>query len=226
VAATGALSKANVDQLQADQIATVAQVETARADLATSELRLKYTQVVAADDGIISSRTVSVGQIAQAGAEMLRMVRQGRVEWRAEVPEARLSLVKVGQPVTLTTADGSKAEGKVRTVAPTVAVNNRTALVYVDVPAGSVRPGMFARGSIGVGAGDAIVVPVPAVVMQDGYAYVFVLKDKNLVERRLVKVANVQGDDIEIVSGVKVGEVVAVKGAGFLKDRDTVQVAK
>jgi len=226
VAATGALSKANVDQLQADQIATAAQVETARADLATSELRLKYTQVTAPDDGVISSRTVSVGQIAQAGAEMLRMVRQGRVEWRAEVPEARLSLVKAGQPVTLTTADGSKAEGTVRTVAPTVAVNNRTALVYVDVPAGSVRPGMFARGSIGVGKGDAILVPVQAVVMQDGYAYVFVLKDGNTVERRMVKVANVQGDDMEILSGVKPGDVVAVKGAGFLKDRDTVQVAK
>ncbi|MEN9706065.1 MAG: hypothetical protein RLZZ393_1944 [Pseudomonadota bacterium] len=226
VAATGALSKANVDQLQADQIATGAQVETARADLATSELRLKYTQVVAPDDGVISSRTVSVGQIAQAGAEMLRMVRQGRVEWRAEVPEARLSLVKAGQPVTLTTADGSKAEGTVRIVAPTVAVNNRTALVYVDVPAGAVRPGMFARGSIGVGKGDAILVPVQAVVMQDGYSYVFVLKDRNLVERRMVKVANVQGEDMEILSGVKPGDIVAVKGAGFLKDRDTVQVVQ
>ena len=226
VAATGALSKANVDQLQADQIATQSQVETARADLATSELRLKYSQVVAPDDGIISSLTARVRQIAQAGVEMLRMVRQGRVEWRAEVPEARLSLVKAGQPVTLTTADGSKAEGKVRTVAPTVATNNRTALVYVDIPGNSARPGMFARGSIGVGTGDAIVVPVQSVVMQDGYSYVFVLNDKNVVERRLVKVANVQGGDIEILSGVEAGEVVAVKGAGFLKDRDTVQVAK
>ncbi|MEY4760320.1 MAG: hypothetical protein RLZZ200_176 [Pseudomonadota bacterium] len=226
VAATGALSKANIDQLQADQIAALAQVETARADLSTSELRLKYTQVTAPDDGVVSSRTVSVGQIAQAGAEMLRMVRQGRVEWRAEVPEARLSLVKPGQPVTLTTADGSQVQGTVRTVAPTVAVANRTALVYVDVPANSVRPGMFARGSIGVGKGNAMLVPVQSVVMQDGYAYVFVLKDQNVVERRLVKLANLHGESMEVVSGVKDGDVVAVKGAGFLKDRDTVQVVK
>ena len=226
VAATGALSKANVDQLEAEQISARSQIEIARSDLATSELRLKYTQVTAPDDGVISTRTVSVGQMAQMGTEMLRLVRQGRVEWRAEVPEARLSLVKVGQPVTLTSADGTQAQGKVRIVAPTVATNNRTALVYVDLPVNSARPGMFARGSIGVGKSDAILVPVQGVVMQDGYAYVFVLKQDNVVERRLVKVANVQDGEMEILSGVQPGEIVAVKGAGFLKDRDTVKVAK
>ena len=226
LSASGLVSRASLDQLEADQATTQAQVETARADLATSELRLKYTQVTAPDDGIISSRTVSVGQVAQTGAEMLRMVRQGRIEWRAEVPEARLPLIKVGQPVTLTAADGSQIQGTVRIVAPTVAQNNRTALVYVDLPAGSARPGMFARGRLSIGKGDALLAPVQAVVMQDGYAYVFVLKDKNVVERRLVKVANIQDGQMEILSGVKPGEVIAVKGAGFLKDRDSVQVAK
>ena len=99
-------------------------------------------------------------------------------------------------------------------------------MVYVDLPGNSARPGMFARGSIGVGQSDAILVPVQGVVMQDGYAYVFVLKQDNVVERRLVKVANVQDGEMEILSGVQPGEIVAVKGAGFLKDRDTVKVAK
>ena len=225
VSASGALSQANLDTLAADAVATHAQVETARSDLGTSELRLKYTRVTAPDDGVVSSRSASVGQIAQTGAELLRMLRQGRVEWRAEVPESRLGLVKPGQSVAITLSDESQIQGKVRMVAPTVSVNNRTALVYVDLPGGGARPGMFARGNIDVGKGPGMLIPVQSIVMQDGYAYVFVVKQGDVVERRLVKTADVHGDSIELASGVAPGEVVAVKGAGFLKDRDVVRVS-
>ena len=226
IAATGALSQANLDTLAADQVATQAQVETTRSDLATSTLRLKYTQVIAPDDGVVTSRLVSVGQVAQAGGEMLRLLRQGRVEWRAEVPESRLGQIKVGQDVSITSADGSVIAGKVRMVAPTVMVNSRSALVYVDIQNGQARPGMFAHGRISIGRGDALLVPVTSVVMLDGYSYVFVLKDGDVVERRLVQSVGVQGDTLEIASGLAAGETIAVKGAGFLKDRDPVRVAK
>ena len=195
-------------------------------DLRTAELRLRYTSVTSPDDGVVSSRTVSVGQIAQAGTEMLRLLRQKRVEWRAEVPEALVGRIKSGQAASLTGADGTRIEGKVRAVAPTVSLSNRTALVYVDIHSGNARPGMFARGSIDVGTGEAMLVPAPSVVMQDGYSYVFVLGEGDKVERRLVQTGNVRGDDMELVSGVQAGEKVAVKGAGFLKDGDTVTVAQ
>jgi HlyD family secretion protein len=226
VKSSGALSEADLDRLRADQVAAQARVETAQSDLHTAELRLKYTNVTSPDDGVVSSRTVSVGQIAQAGTEMLRLLRQRRIEWRAEVPEALVSRIKPGQAASLTSADGAHIEGKVRAVAPTVSMINRTALVYVDIHTGNARPGMFARGSIDVGNGDALLVPAPSVVMQDGYSYVFVLKPGDKVERRLVQAANVRGMDMELASGVEPGELIAVKGAGFLKDGDTVTVAK
>ena len=72
----------------AKQLAAQARVEAAASDLESSELKLRYTRVVAPDDGVVTARTVVVGQIAQAGGEMLRVLRQSRVEWRAEVPEA------------------------------------------------------------------------------------------------------------------------------------------
>lgn len=226
IKSSGALSDADLDRLRAEQIAAQARVESARSDLHTAELRLKYTSVTSPDDGVVSARTVSVGQIAQAGTEMLRLLRQKRIEWRAEVPEALVGLVKPGQSVSITSADGTKIEGKVRAVAPTVSIANRTALVYVDIHSGNARPGMFARGSIDVGTGDALLVPAPSVVMQDGYSYVFVLKEGDRVERRRVQAANVRGTDMELTSGVEAGERIAVKGAGFLKDGDTVTVAK
>jgi len=221
---SGALSQANLDTLQADQLATAAAVETARADVAMAELRLRYTQVTAPDDGTITSRTVSVGQIAQTGGEMLRLLRLGRIEWRAEVPEAQLMNLTTGLPVRIVTADGKAVQGKVRTIAPTVQTGNRTALVYADITGGEARPGMFARGEIETGTSNAMLVPVASLVVQDGYSYLFVLVDKDLVQRRLVHTGVVYGQDVEVLDGVKAGERIVVKGAGFLKDGDKVRI--
>jgi len=225
VSTSGALSAADLDQLKAEQIAAQARVDTAQSDVVTSELRLEYGTVRAPDSGTVTSRTVSVGQIAQAGAEMVRMLRQNRVEWRAEVPEAQLSRIKVGQDVDVSAVDGTVLKGRVRVVSPTVQTTNRTGLVYVDITGGNARPGMFARGQIAAGKGPGLLVPIASVVMQDGYSYVFVLKDKNTVERRRVEQAGVYGDELEVASGITEGELIAVKGAGFLKDGDTVAVA-
>jgi RND family efflux transporter MFP subunit len=224
VSTAGALSAANLDQLKADQIAAQARVDTAKSDVTTAELRLHYGTVTAPDFGTITARTVSVGQIAQAGAEMLRMLRQDRVEWRAEIPESQLSLIKAGQSVDVTTVDGSLLKGRVRTVAPTIQTTTRVGLVYVDVTGGNARPGMFARGDIAVGTGPGLLVPVASVVTADGYSSVFVVHNDRTVARRRVTQAGVFGSNLEIADGLAAGEVIAVKGAGFLKDGDIVSV--
>ncbi len=226
VSTSGALSAADLDRLKAEQIAAQARVETAQVDLRTAALRLRYGTVTAPDSGTITARTVSVGQIAQAGQEMLRMLRQNRVEWRAEVPESQLSRIKVGQSAQVTAVDGSVLMGKVRAVAPTVQVNNRTGIAYIDITGGDARAGMFARGAIEAGKGPGLLVPIASVVMQDGYSYVFVLGNNNVVERRLVQQAGVHGDSLEVASGIAPGDLIAVKGAGFLKDGDTVRVSE
>lgn len=225
VATTGAISAADLDTLKAEHIAAQARLETARADLTTAELRLGYGTVIAPDRGTIIARNVSVGEVAQPGQEMLRMLRQNRVEWRAEVPEAQLARIKAGQTVQITGVDGSVFNGRVRMVAPTVQTTNRTGLVYVDITEGDARPGTFARGEIAAGSGAGLLVPLASVVYADGYSYVFVVKDGNVVERRRVEQAGVYGDQLEVASGLAAGEVVAVKGAGFLKDGDIVAVA-
>lgn len=224
VSTSGALSAADLDRLKAEQVAAQARVDTAKSDLNTAELRLQYGTVRAPDAGTVTSRSISVGQIAQSGAEMLRLLRQDRVEWRAEVPEAQLSRIKVGQTVDVSAVDGTVLKGRVRMVAPTVQTTNRTGLVYVDITGGNARPGMFARGQIQAGKGPGLLVPVASVVMQDGYSYVFVLNGKK-VERRRVQQAGVEGNRLEISEGLAAGDVIAVKGSGFLKDGDTVTVA-
>lgn len=227
VADSGVYSVADQERLESEELAAQARVESAEADLQAAELRLQFTVVRAPDDGIITARSVNVGQIAQTGTEMMRLLRKERVEWRAEIPEARMAQVKPGQPVRLVTADGTELEGKVRTVAPTVEAVRRTGIVYVDITKnGNARPGMFARGEIEISRSKANTVPLMSVVVQDGYSYVFVLDDQGIVQRRRVQTGVVVGDLIEIVSGVNSGERVAGQGAGFLKDGDRVLVAE
>jgi RND family efflux transporter MFP subunit len=182
--------------------------------------------VTAPDDGVISARSVNVGQVAQVGSEMLRVLRKGRVEWRAEIPESRMREIRVGQSVKLTTADGAQIDGKVRAIAPTIESSTRAGLVYVDIPStgGAARPGMFARGDIVLGHSTASMAPLSGVVTEDGYTYVFVVTDQQRVVRRRVVTGSVHDKQIEIVSGVQPDERIVDKGAGFLKDGDPVRV--
>jgi multidrug efflux pump subunit AcrA (membrane-fusion protein) len=83
---------------------------------------------------------------------------------------------------------------------------------------------MFARGEILLGQAAASMVSLSSIVTQDGYTYVFVVSDQQLVARRRVETGAVRGKQIEIVSGVQPGERVVDKGAGFLKDGDRVRV--
>ena len=221
------LSAADLDQLNSDALGAEAAVEAARADLETSRLRLQFSRVTASDDGVITSRTVTVGQIAQAGVEMLRLLRDGRIEWRGEVPEMRLAELEAGQRVTVMTSDGATFEGTIRIVAPTIASANRTGLVYVDLPADDrLRPGMFARGEIEIGRAMGFTVPLESVVSADGYSYVFVLKPDDTVERRRITTGAVYSATIEVTDGLEAGEHVVGQGAGFLKDGDLVNVAE
>ena len=221
---SGVVSQSDLDKLRSEELAARARVEVNKAELQTSELRLRHTRVTAPDDGIISARNVNVGQVAQAGTEMLRLLSKGRVEWRAEIPESRMREIRVGQKVKLTTADGAQLDGTVRAIAPTVESSTRAGLVYVDIPSGAARPGMFARGEIVLGQSAASMVPLSSIVTQDGYTYVFVVSEQQLVVRRRVETGAVRDKQIEIVSGVEPGERIVDKGAGFLKDGDHVRV--
>ncbi|HXS79720.1 MAG TPA: efflux RND transporter periplasmic adaptor subunit [Gammaproteobacteria bacterium] len=226
LATTSLLSKADLDRLTSEQLASQSRLEAARADLDTSQLRLKFTNVIAPDDGVVTSRTVTVGQIAQAGSEMMRLLRNGRIEWRGEAPETRIKDLAPGQGVSVTTADGTPFHGTIRVVAPTISANDRTAIVYVDLPADErLRPGMYAHGEIAIGTGPAYMVPLESVVSSDGYSYVFVLSEDNIVARRRIETGAVHEGAIEVVEGLEAGERIVNKGAGFLKDGDRVSVS-
>jgi len=224
--ATGALSQQQIQQFTTAEQTARARVEAAQAALNAQQLRLKYTQVVAPDSGVISARTATVGAVVGAGAELFRMVRKGRLEWRAEVTSTELRRIQPGAKVSVTAASGAVAEGTVRMVAPTVDPQTRNALVYVDLPANAdFRAGMFARGDFALGQSEALTVPQEALVVRDGFSYVFVVGAEQRVVQRKVQTGRRVADRVEVLSGLDAQATVAVRGAGFLNDGDLVRVA-
>lgn len=225
VASRDLLSPAEVDRLESESVGANGRVDAARADLEAARVRLRFAHVEAPDNGVINARNVSVGQIAQAGVELLRLVRQNRVEWRGEVPESDLPTLQVGQTVTITSVDGREHPGSIRIVSPTVNPNTHNGTIYVDVPADdALRPGMFARGRIELSRGNSLMVPLNSLVSSDGYHYVYTVNPDRTVRRQMIETGTIQGDNIEVRAGLEPGVNIVTSGAGFLKDGDRVNV--
>ena len=227
--ASGALSTQQISQYTTTDLSAKARVQSAQASLQLQELRLKHTQVLSPDSGVISARSATVGAVLGAGTELFRLIRQGRLEWRAEVTATELGRIKSGTKVQITSASGSTVQGTVRMVAPTVDPQTRNALVYVDLgatPANSnIKAGMFARGEFALGNSAALTVPQQAVVVRDGFNYVFSVGKDNKVAQQKVEAGRRVGEQVEILKGVSADATIAVAGAGFLNDGDTVRLS-
>ena len=227
---TGVFSGQQSSQyLTAEQTAK-ARVESAKAVMAAQLLRLHNTEVRASDSGLISARLATVGAVVGAGSELFKLIRQGRLEWRAEVGANDLYRLPVGAAVSVAAASGSLVTGRVRTVAPTVDPQTRSGLVYVDLPSGpsrqaGLKAGMFASGEFELGSSPALTVPQQAVVVRDGFSYVFRLNADQRVSQLKVQTGRRVGERVELLDGVGAESSLVASGAGFLNDGDLVKVA-
>jgi RND family efflux transporter MFP subunit len=225
---TGALSQQQINQYQTTAETAKARVEAAQAALQVQQVRGRNTQVLAPDDGVVSSRTATVGGVVAAGTEMFKLIRQGRLEWRAEVTSAELGRIAVGTPVTVISATGAQVSGKVRSIAPTVDPQTRAALVYVDIPNAlqntGIKAGMFARGDFLLGRSNALTVPQSSIVPRDGFNFLMLLQPDSRVSQLKVETGRRVGDRVEITTKLPPDAKVVVNGAGFLNDGDLVRV--
>lgn len=230
---TGALSPQQLQQYLTAETAADARVKAARAGLDAADLRVRHTRVVASDDGVISFRApvATLGAVVPQGQELYRLIRQHRLEWRAEVPAAELTRLKVGQKVVVTPPAGGKVNGVVRTIAPTVDSQTRNALVYVDLPASAgngadapLKAGMFARGEFELGKGRGLTLPRQAVAMRDGFNFIFLVGADQRVTQTKVDVGYRDAERVGINTPLPAGARVVASGAGFLSDGDLVQV--
>ena len=228
---SGALSAQQINQYLTLEKTARAKVEAAQAVLGAQQLKGRQTRVLAPDSGVISSRNATLGAVVGSGTELFRMIRKGRLEWRAEVTSAELGRIREGMPVTLRPASGGELTGTVRMIAPSVDPLTRSALVYVDLPAPAAKDslakaGMFARGDFEIGSSNALTVPQRALVVRDGFNYLFILSPDKRVSQLKVQTGRLAGNRVEVLAGLPLDARVVVDGAGFLAEGDLVRIAE
>ena len=223
--AKGFISPQKVAESVTLERTTRARLEAQKAAAHTRSLRLKQTRILAPDDGIISARNATVGAVLSAGQELFRLIRQGRLEWRAEVAAADFAALKPGSPAQINLHGNTTIVGRVRALAPTIDPQTRNGIVYVDLPPGGpARAGMFARGEFEVGSRKGLTLPQSAVLLREGFSYVLRIGANDKVTLTKIKVGLRAGDRLEVVEGLPADARVVAAGGAFLGDGDTVRV--
>ena len=224
------MSAQQIAQYLTAELTARARVDVLKAKLKSDDLRLAQTRILAPDDGTITARTATLGGVVQPGQELFRLIRRDRLEWRAELPGADLERIKPGMPASLTTAGKRVVAGRVRMVGPTLDTQTRNGIVYVDLDGGKganggASAGMFASGEIEIGKAKVLTLPQSAVLLRDGYSYVFRLGNDQRVAQTKVNTGQRSGERVAITGGLDTGTAVVATGVGFLADGDIVRLA-
>ena len=225
LAHSGALSEQQINQYLTAERTAQARAQAHRAAVQAQALRLSQTQVLAPDDGVISARWATQGAVVPAGQELFRLIRGSRLEWRADVTPEESARLRPGMAVQVRDAAGAVAAGQVRMIAPTVDPRTRSALVYVDLPrSNGFKAGMFASGAFELGQAQALTVPESALILRDGFSYVFRAKADGRVEQVKVRIGQRHANRVEVLDGISGQTEIVASGAGFLNDGDIVKL--
>ncbi len=225
---SGAISSQDLLQYDTKLKTNKAKLEAAEANLKLQKLRLNYTVITAPDNGVISSRTATVGSIVQSGSELFRLIRSNRLEWQAQISPENIFKIKPGQKANIISDNGDIIEGKVRQVSPILNQNTRNGIVYIDIPINTIlKQGEYLSGTIIIGNIKAQTIPLSALVNRDGFNYIMkVGKDNRVIQTKVDLLDyHVSNENyVPIASGVKSEDKIISVGAGFLSDGDLVKV--
>ena len=194
-----------------------------------SEPESIQARIVAPDSGIISAANANVGSISQSGAELFRLIRKGRLEWRADLTADELMLIRKGMSAEITVGEGRVFKGRVRAISPSVNMQTRYGYVLVTLPeSAGIIAGAFARGRFDIAGGKKAMhsLPQSSVLQRGSQAYVLIVDSGNHVSERKVTIGQRNGDRVEIKQGLQANESVVESGGAFLTEGDLVQVVK
>ena len=215
----GFVSKADLDRKKAARDAANARIRVAEAQLGAARAQIGRLDIRAPTSGLILSRNIEVGQIVSGGAGALfRLARGGEMEMRAQLSQQDLAAVRVGLPASVTPL-GSAAtiSGSIWQVSPVIDPQSRLGEVRIAIPyTASIRPGGFAEARIATGSTTAPLLPQSAVLSDQKGNYVYIINAKKEVERRPIKIGNVDSNGVTIIEGLSGQEAVVLSAGPFL----------
>lgn len=218
--AQGAASKLALDNYNTQLDAANAALRQAQAQANAAGNQLDYTQLKSDADGVVAALTGEVGMVTGAGAVMATVVRDNEQEIRINVPESTLGKLKIGQEanVSFWALEGTTVKGHIRDIGSMADASTKTYRVNVALCAmpPEVKLGMTAKVSFAdSNASTSIILPASAIYKTGDKTQVWLVKDKH-VALQPVNVAQYKGNDVEISSGLKNGDVVVTAGISKL----------
>jgi HlyD family secretion protein len=222
---SGALSTEQLDSRKADAAAAAARLAQANASYEEWNARVQGGYVRAPASGLVIERPAVLGQPVE-GQTLFRIVQDNMLEVAAEVAEADMLALKIGQSAKFRLVDGTEIVAKLRRPPPAIDSKTRTGTALFDLPSNSkLRAGMFLRGEAELPAVQTLAAPQAAVTYDGQQAFVYVVDDKNRAWRTPVNLGDRVDDQVQIVSGLKPRQRIALGGAAFLQNGDLVRPA-
>ncbi|MAY62567.1 MAG: efflux transporter periplasmic adaptor subunit [Rhizobiales bacterium] len=201
-----------------------ADIDVVEAQIKDIDLRLARTEVKAPSDGVITVRAAKVGTIASASAgAMFTMIRDGKLELRADVSETDILRIEPGMPAKIDVSGLKEPrEGSVRLVEPTLSATSRLGTVRIDFEDSTgLKSGLFAEAEIIAEKREGVTVPITSVSLSREGASVLLLSDGQ-ARRTEVETGIRDGDRIEITKGLSAGDLIVAKAGAFVRDGDRV----
>jgi|TARA_R100000501_G_scaffold15113_1_gene27399 RND family efflux transporter MFP subunit len=221
----GFISTADIERRTATRDSARANVNVAKAQLASMQAQLGQLDVRAPEAGLILQRSVEQGQVVSSGSGALfRIAQGGQMELQALVAEEDLRSLRVGQDATVSLV-GSPVDypGEVWMVEPLIDPSTRQGTARILIRSdGQVRPGGFATGTIDTGTATRPLLPESAVLGGGGESYVYIVDSENRAKRQPVRVGAITPDGVVIEEGLTGDEQVVLSAGAFLNDNDRV----
>ncbi|MDR0434857.1 MAG: efflux RND transporter periplasmic adaptor subunit [Gracilibacteraceae bacterium] len=229
--AAGALSRSDLEQIEiaasdSSVLALEAQLAQARAGLSAAEKTMNDMDLRSPIAGVVTALSVSEGNMASGPAAVVTAL--DRIYVQAAISEKFVNVVHNGQKVAVEVpaAASETFEGLVEdlSLAADAMTGQFSLKVYLDNREQLIKPGMFAKMEITTLTKENIVViPLDAVVFRGGRDVVYTVADGAAVETP-VTTGLEDGDRVEIVSGLSVGDIFVTRGVGFINDGTEVKI--
>jgi HlyD family secretion protein len=204
------------------------QLKSAHGKFQSAQASVSYSEIRSPIDGVVTDRPFFAGEMAAAGTPLITVMETASLLAKSHLPQGEAQKLKVGAAATVTVAGVEKpVEGKVTLISPALDTGSTTVEVWVKVDnkSGVLKPGTSARVSIAAETvKGAIVVPASSILKDDAGKISVMVVEKGAAKKREVTTGIADGDDIQIVSGVKAGEQVITTGAYGLDDGTKVKV--
>jgi membrane fusion protein, multidrug efflux system len=226
--------KASYESAQARWNAAVAQVNLAQAEVDRLNAAEQFKEVRAPFTGIIVQRHIDIGNLVTAGSTsgntpLYRMTKNDPIRIFIQVPQSAAASMKIGTPahISVSNLQGRSFDGTITRTANAVDVNARTLRVEVDLPNpdGALVPGLFVQAAFAVHTQGVSQVPAAALVFRASGPQVAVVGGNGTVEFRNVSIARDNGGVVELASGVRPGEKVALNISSQIADGEKVRLS-